>query len=449
MSRLLLLLFLVCSGLNTASATERVTLPFTLDYRLLESIVASRAFPESGNKTTLVDHGDGCIKLILSAPQISEKDGSIMLDSEIYSRVGTPLGDSCFNPIEWRGYLQVHQQPFLIPDSWQIGFKTVDSRLTGLDQKEPQIANLLLDLVLDYGLNHFNGLSIDLSPSVEDVKQFLLPLFPERFRQNGLRMLNSMHPEKLTVSQQSILFEVAAIVEEVYQPPEQLPELAPEEIDRLISLWENWDALLTYLVVTISKKTLSEGEQQILIDTLLETRYRFVETLDDNSLSHDIVREQFVAAWKRISPLFKNHLSRDDETTNPLGLLAFVSASDALLVFDRVGPTVGLEVSRDGLIRLIKMLDGDPNLLFSRPEVQPELRELFQLDPLEPERPEEAVPAEPEGSETHNSFIVPELIERIVRFFEVPSAFAAKQPTFKEILAWKVPKKDEIGRAHV
>ena len=119
-----------------------------------------------------------------------------------------------------------------------------------------------------------------------------------------------MRPGTLTVSDKSIFFEIFADVEDVYRPDDQAmePQLLAEERANLVSLWENWDSLLSYLVVTISRKTLSESEQQILIDTLLETRYRFVQDLNDNTLSHDIVREQFVAAWQQLSPIFKNHL---------------------------------------------------------------------------------------------------------------------------------------------
>lgn len=441
----LLALLIIC---GSAQASQTVTIPITIDHTLLETLIISRAFPDPGNSTTLINHGDGCILLTLSSPQISENSGDIVLDTDIFVRVGTPFGDSCFSPVEWRGYLQFQQQPYLISDSWEIGFKTIDSQLTGVDRKPPKIANLLLDLIEAHALTHFETTTLDLAPPVDDLKQFLLPLFPEEARNNTQIMLNSMRPGTLTVSDQSIFFKIFADVEDVYRPDDQTtePQLQAEERANLISLWENWDALLSYLVVTISRKTLSESEQLILIDTLLETRYRFVQDLNDDTLSHDIVREQFVAAWQQLSPIFKSHLYQDLSTTDPLGYLAFVSASDALVVFDNLGPTFGLEISKDGLIRLMKMLDADPALLFYRSEINPELQKLFQLKPEEQEQQKLPPPQPPEKQDVS---LLPAIFYRLSHLFAAQSALAADQPTFQEILKWKVPATalpDYIGR---
>ena len=432
----LLLVLSVCSTL----ASETVTIPITIDYTLLETLLTSRVFSEPGDSATLIDHGDGCISLTLSSPHITESDGSIILDTEISTRVGTPFGDTCFSPLEWQGFLQFQQQLFLVPNSWEIGFKTVDTTLTGSDRNPPEIANLLLDLIESHAIDHFDSVTLDLAPPVGDLKQFLLPLFPDETRKSTEKMLGSMRAGALTVSDSSILFEILADVDEIYQAPEDAggTQLSPEARDNLISLWENWDALLSYLVITISQKTLSEAEQQLLIDTLLETRYRFVQELNDNTISHDIVRKQFIAAWQQLSPIFKNHLYQDLDSHHALGYLAFVSASDALLVLDRLGPTFGLEISTDGLVRLMEMLNGDPAFLFSRPEVNPELQKLFQLEPKSSEEQIDLPPSSPDLENQDQSAFHRFMFE-LSRFLEVPMVHAAEQPTFQEILKWKVP----------
>ena len=149
----------------------------------------------------------------------------------------------------------------------------------------------------------------------------------------------------------------------------------------MVGVWEQWDALLSFLVTSMSRNVLTEEERQTMMDVLLDTRYKFVEGLSNQNFTHDFVREQFVKAWRHLSPIFRNHVGQNPDDQS-LGFLSFFTAADALSVLDGLGPTFGIEMSRDGLIRMARMLTKDQSILSYGSGVNLDLRKLFQLMPI-------------------------------------------------------------------
>jgi hypothetical protein len=119
-----------------------------------------------------------------------------------------------------------------------------------------------------------------------------------------------------------------------------------------------------------------------------------------------------------------------------------VSAADSLVVFDRLGPTFGLEISRNGLVRLAQMLHNDPSMLLNPSYISPDLQKLFQMSP-EPEEQENS-PEETNGHPKEDSSfqgIIPKAVNLVLHLL-LPGECHAAQPSFKEILRWKVPRRD-------
>ena len=117
-----------------------------------------------------------------------------------------------------------------------------------------------------------------------------------------------------------------------------------------------------------------------------------------------MIRQQFVAAWKNLTPVFRHHLG-GRPSGNLLGYLAFFTASDALVALDRMGPQLGLEISREGLIRLAHLLARQqPVTLAYRTEVDTNLRRILGLDPelnfAEPVFKGEELELEPPGDQS-------------------------------------------------
>ncbi|MBN2538718.1 MAG: lytic transglycosylase domain-containing protein, partial [Deltaproteobacteria bacterium] len=155
--------------------------------------------------------------------------------------------------------------------------------------------------------------------------------------------------------------------------------MSEEERQKFIGIWEAWDPFLVHMITSLSKEPLSDDDRQILLDTLLETRYSFITEPLDGTMKRDFVRDQFITAWAQLSPVFRRHLG-DVPCKDTLGYLAFFTASDALSALDEIGPTLGIEISRNGLIRLARLLgERESAVLSYSPYADPELREVLGL----------------------------------------------------------------------
>jgi hypothetical protein len=88
-----------------------------------------------------------------------------------------------------------------------------------------------------------------------------------------------------------------------------------------------------------------------------------------------------------------------------LGYLAFFTASDAVVALDRIGPQLGLEISRQGLNRLAHLLARQqPIILAYRTEIDTDLRRVLGLNPelnsAEPVFKGEELELEPPGGQS-------------------------------------------------
>ena len=364
-------------------AAQTVRLPITVDYSLLQNLIIRNAFTEADQSVTLLNKGNGCLFLSLSKPAVSETGGFVRFETQVTVHAGTPVADQCLVPVEWQGILVLYQRPVIDGNTWKLSFVTASSSLLTNTRQPAKIAAVLWDLIKSRVFTYLESIRIDLAPPVNDVKNSLLPMFPQKVQEQTKAMLRTLRTGETRVTPRAVVVDILADVKEVYKPGEapQTEVLSGKALEDTVGVWEQWDALLSFLVSTLSRNVLTEDEQQTLRDVLLETRYAFVEGLNSQNLTHDFVREQFVKAWRRLSPLFRNHLGQNpDEQT--LGYLSFFSAADALSVLDGLGPTFGVEVSRDGLIRMARMLTTDPSVLTYGSAVNPDLQKLFQLMPM-------------------------------------------------------------------
>ena len=426
-----------------AAVAETVTLPLTLDHRLLGGLVQHAAFGGSGRSVALVGKPGDCIFLGLAEPRFSSAADLLRLEVKLTVRVGSPVGESCLVPVEWQGYLELFQRPVLAADTFQLSLQTVDSGLLTLERQPATIAGILWEFARPRVIAHLDRVRIDLAPPVAELGNFFAPLFHD---QSPEKIFASLRGGAAVVTDEAVVVDLHAEVEEVYTPPVGgHPPLSEAERTRLVELWETWDSFLVHLLLVMAGESLSQEDRDILLDVLLEARYLFVETLTAGDLDRDFVREQFVEAWPRLAPIFRRQLY-GGTSPNSLGFLAFFTAADALAVFDRMGPAFGVEISRNGLLRLAAMLDGKETTLPYSAEVDQRLREMLQLPKERVERPERPatgirpgafVPRQEKRAVLHQ-------IAEIIDFFVSP-AHGAEIPSFAEILRWKVPEKDIDG----
>ena len=390
----LLVLVSFFAGIREVAA-QTIKLPVTIDYGLLQTLIIRNAYTEANQTVTLLNTGNGCVSLVLSKPSVSEANGLIRFETNVSVHAGTPVGDKCLVPVSWQGYLVLFQRPVIDGKTWKLSFTTTSSTLLDMNKRPAKIAGVAWNLIKSKVFSYLESITIDLAPPVNDLKTFLLPLFPTSMQQQTQTMLKTLRKGETRVTPKAVVVELLADVQEVYKKEDvqQKEVLSGKALDDMVGIWEQWDAMLSFMVSLMSRNVLTEAERQTLMDVLLETRYAFVEGLSSQNLSHDFVREQFVRAWRRLSPIFRNHLGQNsDEHT--LGYLSFFTAADALSVLDGLGPTFGIEMSRDGLIRMARMLTSDQSILNYGSGVSLDLRKLFQLMPAlqieKEETPEDA-----------------------------------------------------------
>ena len=441
MYRLFISLILLLSLIFASSCLARtVEIPIRLDYPLLQSLVSQSFYSDPAQTAQLINEANGCVTLTLSNPHFSGGDGTVDFITDVSIYAGTPVGDKCLLPFRWQGSVKTTQLPEVDPGTWQLSFKATATELYSADGSPVSSVNVIMKHMLPTINAYLEGISVNLAPPVEGLKKFIFPLFSHSSRMQAETFLRTMKPGATSADSAGITATIHCEVAEAPAAPQPVPPetLTDEEMASLVELWETWDSLLVFVISLLSEQLLTESEKQLLIDLLLDTRHQFVAQIGDNEVRHDFVRKQFVHGWKQLSPLFRRHLLNKPGGSE-LGYLSFFTAADALMILDELGPAVGIEISRDGLIRLARML-GDENLeLHHHPELNEALQNLFQLTPKNNNsRPE---PKEGNSSRTPLERTIQSVVGRTLNLL-FPVAVASESPTFTEIYRWKPPRTD-------
>ena len=287
----------------------------------------------------MLDENQGCRRITLSTPNYRAEGSHLQFEVKAQARLGTSIGNTCLAPIEWEGYVVFEQRPRIETQSWQLYFETLDSTLYDRNHRLARVAGAIWGLIDTYVHAHLSAMRIDLAPPVGELKNFLKSLFPPESKIPAEHMLNALSPNQIKVESQALQIEILTNVDvaESPSPGTKTKSLSVGEIAQLIANWEAWDAFVVHTIASLAPHQLSEDERLRLLDTLLTIRYQFFTALTTETISRDMIRQQFVAAWKNLTPVFRHHLG-GWPSGNPLGYLAFFTASDAVVALDRVGP---------------------------------------------------------------------------------------------------------------
>lgn len=367
-----------------AAQAETVALPITLEYPTLRNLMVQQSFPEPGEKATVLNQFGGCTLIELSQPEVAPERDLLRVRCAIKVRVGVSVAGRCLNPVDWNGFIDLVQRPSLTPRTWQLVFHTLESRLYNRDGQPAEVAQTMWDLIKQHVHAYLDRQTIDLAPPMKDLQAFLPLLMDQESQPRMQAWMKSIRPGPITITplalKANILMDVAP------QGPQEQERLSisSHELQRFVDAWQAWDSYLVYQINYLGRQPLTAQEQRLLLDTLLETRYRFVNELNqDNPGRGDVVREQFALAWQRLAPILRRHLEADHQRAS-LDYLGFFTAADALEALDKLGPTLGVDVSRNGLIRLARLLEGQdgygPNLEYNQ-AVDTTLRRTLGLGP--------------------------------------------------------------------
>jgi hypothetical protein len=362
--------------------SETVNLSMTIDYPLLQSLVVRTAFTGSDRTAHFSDEQNGCWDVTIAEPEFFEKEGLLHFRTKIQANAAVYMFNRCMLPVSWEGYLTLIQTP-KISAGWILSFDTIGSSVHDLQMRPATLAGIVWQLVETAVQEYLSRITIDLSPPILDLESLLHETVSTDLRTRAERMIGRMSPGTVSPSTGALGIEIRADVESVPRAEEAFDAefLSESASDVFMENWEAFDSFLVFLLTSLSEKPLTEEERRIMLDVLLETRYRLVDELNANRLGKDFVREQFLSSWGKLSPIFRRQ-AREDTKTNLLGYLSFFTAIDALAALDGVGPAFNIEISRSGLTRLISMISdkGEAALEYGL-DVDMNLREALGFGP--------------------------------------------------------------------
>ncbi|MEE4314231.1 MAG: hypothetical protein V2J11_07015 [Desulfofustis sp.] len=389
------LLLALLVGLACPSRAETIRIPLSIDLPLLRTMIVNQAYPDPGEQTTIVSMAQRCNEITLSRPQVGSNGERLLFQTAITVHWGTPIAGACLAPLFWEGSLVLSQQP-VIDRNWQLRFRTIDSTLLDRTGQPAPLAGLLWNLVKEHVHSYLGTITLNLAPPVDNLKQFMLSQASDNQNERTTSVLAGMHPDQPVVTPAALRIDMVAEAVPIdhgdgADEPEETMVTDAAAQAKVIDLWQSWDAMLIHLIGQLADKPLSAEDRQLLLDVMLSVRYEFDAALSGNQLTDSFVRDQFVRSWQVLRPLFRRHLDTDT-SASLLGYLSFFTAADALTTLDRLGPLLGVDISRAGFYRLAHMIDEGP--LDESDAVNPTLRRILGLDePL-------AVPSDrPTGAE--------------------------------------------------
>jgi hypothetical protein len=379
----LLMVFLFVPAVSWG-ATETVRLPLTLDYTLIRSLFHVQAFNKPGGKAILGDaKGGGCNNIELWEPDLSPEQSLLKINTNIRIKAGLKAFGKCVQFADWEGTLKILQRVQVDKNTQQLRFTTISSHIFDKDGKPAKVGDKVWNVIRTTVIPFFDDLSINLAFPVNELKTVLPLLVSSESRPRLENWLNTLRLSEARVDNDAVRLDLLMETEPLPKQKEVATKsLSPREVELFSRSWETWDSFLVYQIESLVGQPLTETEQGDLLETLLDTRQSFIRSLIENTLGNNLIREQFVWAWKRLATILRSHLVTQP-STSLLKYLSFFTAADALVALDKLGPALGIDITRDGLVRLAQLLSGkqaEPLLDYTY-GVDPGLRNLLGFGP--------------------------------------------------------------------
>lgn len=376
-SHTLVLNLLLIGGLHAQS--NEVNVPIAIDYPLMRELLESQLFEGHDHTQELLADPSGCNQIELSDPRIGPRGDTLEIVTRVKARLGLNVFQDCRELLSWEGDAGFLGLPVI-----QAGGRSVKLEPKGVWLDDPEAGEIgsgpLWEAVVAGMEDLFGGFVLDLAPYTDSLEQILPELLPYQ----TARQLHAM-AEGITVTEAKVLpdsldAQINFSVDASAEPPEATGPLSEMELEQLEQRWQMMDALLVSAVKHYAAATALEDLRSALLDILIDSRYRLRDALiEPASRSDDEVRRWFIESWQNLAPVVRK-VALEQNGQEHLLWLSLLTATDALYALDKLGPSIGFEISTDGLRRLARMINaGDAeDLLRYGNEVDPELRELWQ-----------------------------------------------------------------------
>jgi len=360
---------------------ETINIPVFIDYQQLQLLMIQDEFKGSNNTARYLLDDNGCTSITFSEPHLSAEGELLRVDAKTLITIGIPTIGTCKAITKWIGNTAVTGKPSLVRDQpLSVRFQVQEARL--YDQTGKLLkGGLVLQAVKEQLHLLLSSYKLDLKPETDPFKG-LLPYFLPHYQAGPLRrMIDSLRVGPLDLRSNGLAIQLLIDFDPLTKVGPE-PILSENEIQRLEQRYQSWDAFLTFVIKEVAAATGSQELRSHLLEILLDTRYQFKSILREQQKStDDPVKQLFIQSWERLIPVMRE-ISIHSTEQNLLPYLSFITAADALNALDRLGPTVGLDISADGLRRLARILNNDPSIdpLKYLDEVDPVLQQLFDFE---------------------------------------------------------------------
>ncbi|MCC5797021.1 MAG: lytic transglycosylase domain-containing protein [Methylophaga sp.] len=376
------LLFILYSS-NPLSAGE-VKIPLLAETTHLQAAIGRALdFDEQGHSTI---SNDPCNRVELSDMMVVTEDDKLSVGMALTATTGAHVLGACRGPRPWQGRLALKLAPRVtasglaiefVPDSIQL------SRPDGSSDLLTKPVQVIADAIV---LPRMNRVQIDLAGPLNSLDELIEQLLGPGSAQDAERsLIERTHIARLQTEEAGVRAWLAFQVR-ASELTEQVPEpiLDASEVAQWQTLEDEFDGFLTAIISMLARSTDSPALRLELLAALLDARYAIAEALTLDDPAADPVRELFLTSWARLRPLMSELEGLEIPGLEvDFRLAAFMAGGDALQALDALGPEYGLEITRDGLRRLARLLLAEavpPSFTPLPLEVDPEFRELFGFD---------------------------------------------------------------------
>ena len=379
--KLISIVFLLLSASINASQViaETVRVPIKLDYPVLRQLMQRQLFNTPDNSVEVLHDTTGCSTLFLSDPRLHENQQKLEITAHVRANIATAVFGNCTPLFNWEGDAKFLTEPVIQP-----GARSVRLNILSVQLYNPQgelITGQVWDLASGQLLSLMSHYEIDLSPTIDQLKKLLPDILDKRSAAQISKISDSLRLSEISVAADGIDVAINLQIDRLPATQEPAALLSAEEIQQLEANWQMMDAMVTFAVKRYAKATSQQDLRDALVDILLDARYRLRDALAKPvTRTNDPVRHWFIDSWKRLGPVLRQ-ISLENPGQEPMLLVSLLTATDALKILDRLGPSIGLDISANGLRRMGRMLIDQPgiNPLLYEETVDPELRQLFQL----------------------------------------------------------------------
>jgi len=417
------------------SFAKELQIPLKLENHFIEQVIKAQIF--TGKKSTLRvnDDGSGCHFTELANPKVSTSKRSLKVRVKARVKIGQPVGNrQCFFLVNWNGYLDLYHDVKISPGGKNIRIVVRKSEVLTSQGKKDELGDAVWQSFRSQLFPKLNALNIDLNEPINNIKQ-IIPLVVAKNKADLIQQsIQSIRVRDVRLLASAVSVNIVANLPPLVPvAPVPVKQFTPVELELLEKKLDAIDAFITFSIKQFLKPSLPEQQKTVLFNILFDARYKIVEILSDpDNAGKNPVRKLFISTWKSLSPLIQDIASRYEDQALALHILSFVTANDALTSIDLVGPELGLEISIEGLHRLARMLNDDPNIdpIQRDEKVDPVLRQMFGLQ---------------KSIQDVQGEIAPDWIDYFITRAKADKAISIPRNVEKKLNNW-VPRKHEMNR---